>query len=466
MQSAQRWAEGEFGSAALGDARRTRRLVQVAGEVASRPAGTVTQACATSASREGAFRLLENPAVRRQPIAQCVQQAALGRCEGRSTVFVAVDATSLHITDNRRDKGIGSIGTVDRGSRGVHAMTALAVGNDGLPLGIVEQKLWVREKRSQRGAGHPQHGGESSFWREVIDHCRAAFAKNRPEATPWYQIDRGGDCWQVLTYAADEGLLITVRATHDRRLEDAQRLWSVVAHAKARASAVVEVSARLPTWIKHRSGGRRTMILAPARRPRKARLSIRAATVSLRVVTPDGVRQISCNAVLACESNRPAKDRVEWLLLTTHAITTRNDLLAVVHGYTMRWRVEDFHRVWKRGLCNIEDTQLRSREAIYKWATILGAVATRALRLTHQARLTPNAPATSEFSEPELHALLQLRPAETSRSPTLSEAVRWLAELGGYTGPWNGPPGATVVGRGLYDLSIAVRALANSRTKR
>jgi hypothetical protein len=374
---------------------------------------------------------------------------------------VAIDATSLRITDNHRTKGIGSIGTVDRGSRGVHAMTALAVSSDGLPLGIVGQKFWVREKRSQRGSSRPQPGGESAFWREVLDDCRAAFLKGAPDVTPWYQIDRGGDCWQVLTYAADEGLLMTVRATHDRRLGEAQHLWSVVERAKVRAKTVVEVSARLPAWVKRRTGGRRRMVLAPARRSRLARLSIRAATVSLMVVTPDGTRQIPFNAVLARENDRPAKDRVEWLLLTTHSIATRSDVLAVVRGYSMRWRVEDFHRVWKRGLCNVEDTQLRSREAIYKWATLLGAVATRALRLAHQARLTPDAPATSEFTQPELDALLRLRPPSTARPPTLSEAVRWLAELGGYTGPWNGPPGATVIGRGLHDLSVAVRALGN-----
>jgi hypothetical protein len=464
MQSAQRWAEDEFGKAVLGDGRRVRRLIQVAAEVASRPAGTVTQACASSASREGAFRLLENEAVRRQPIADCVQRAALERCQGRSTVFVAVDATSLRITDNLHDKGIGSIGTVERGARGVHAMTALAVDKDGMPLGIVGQKLWVRGKPSERATGKPRHGGESTFWRDVVGDCQGAFAET--EATPWYQLDRGGDCWQVLTHAADEGLLMTVRATHDRRLEDARRLWSVVERSKVRAAAVVEVSARPPTWTRHRIDGRRVTIQAPARRPRKVRLAIRAATVSLRIVTPDGVRHVSCNAVLARESNRPANDRIEWLLLTTHAIRTRSDVLAVVHGYSMRWRVEDFHRAWKRGICNVEDTQLRSREAIYKWATILGAVATRALRLTHQARLTPNAPAHSEFSEMELEALLRLRPTDNSGPQTLSEAVRWLAELGGYTGPWNGPPGATVVGRGLHDLSVAVRVLANSRKKR
>jgi len=345
-------------------------------------------------------------------------------------------------------------------------MTALAISGDGLPLGVVAQKLWVREKRSQRSGSGPQHGGESALWREVLGDCQAAFAQETQQAIPWYQIDRGGDCWQALTHAAEERLLITIRATHDRRLEDAGRLWAAVEHTKIRARTVVEVSARPPTWVKHRSGGRRTMRLAPACQSRRARLVIRAATVSLAVATPDGLQYVSCNAVLAREERRSAKDRVEWLLLTTHPIATRSDVLAVVHGYSMRWRVEDFHRVWKRGLCNVEHTQLRSREAIYKWATILGAVATRAMRLAHQARLTPDAPAISEFSDAELYALARLKPACAARPLTLAEAVRWLAELGGYTGPWNGPPGATVIGRGLHDLSVAVRALANLPKKR
>ena len=50
--------------------------------------------------------------------------------------------------------------------------------------------------------------------------------------------------------------------------------------------------------------------------------------------------------------------------------------------------------------------------------------------------------------------------------PTLGQAVRWLADLGGYTGPWNGPPGATVIGRGLRDVVAAARAIRNLNKKR
>jgi hypothetical protein len=157
------------------------------------------------------------------------------------------------------------------------------------------------------------------------------------------------------------------------------------------------------------------------------------------------------------------------MLLTTHPVGTRTEVLEVVRSYTLRWRIEDFHRVWKRGLCRVEETQLRSRDAIFKWATLLATVATRAMRLTQLARTTPDVPATSELTTTELEAILALREPKgvaPGTVPTLAQAVRWLAEIGGYTGPWNGPPGATVIGRGLHDALIAARAFENRDKKR
>ncbi len=68
-------------------------------------------------------------------------------------------------------------------------------------------------------------------------------------------------------------------------------------------------------------------------------------------------------------------DRISWVLLTTHAIDKRSQVEAVVAGYALRWRIEDFHRAWKRGHCNVESSQLHSRSALVKWATILATVA-------------------------------------------------------------------------------------------
>ena len=101
------------------------------------------------------------------------------------------------------------------------------------------------------------------------------------------------------------------------------------------------------------------------------------------------------------------------------------------------------------------------------WATVLASVAMRVERLKHLARSTPDAPATIELSEAELEAVVVLKQRkpkdyDPNQPPTIAQAVRWIAELGGYTGKQSGgPPGTIVIGRGLRDVEIAARVLAN-----
>src|SRR5215813_13131305 len=107
MESAAEWATEEFGGAKLGDRRRTQRVVEVAAEVARHPAGTVTGSCRSSASREGAFRWLENSAIGVEPVAASVTDATLRRCKSSKRAYVPIDATTLTLTDSRRSKGFG-----------------------------------------------------------------------------------------------------------------------------------------------------------------------------------------------------------------------------------------------------------------------------------------------------------------------------------------------------------------------
>ena len=397
--------------------------------------------------------------------------STLRRCRSEDRVFVALDATSLSLTDEARTKDFGAVGARDKGARGVHAMTALAVTSAGATIGVCGQRTWVREERSVHGR-HRRHdrGTESRFWLDLLLDARAAFKASAPKCTPWFQMDRGADCWQVLTLASNVGMLVTVRAAYDRLLDDdAERLWAKVERAPLVARRNVGVAARPPVQRQKRVGGKRITVVLPARAARSASVEIRAAQVPIVCTTLRGKKlTLDLNAVLVREVGY-RHDPVEWMLLTTHPIRTRQDVLEIVRGYTLRWRIEEFHRAWKRGLCRVEDTQLRSRDAVYKWSTILGAVATRAMRLTHLARTTPDVPCTTELSDTELEALIALREPkgfEPGTVPTLAVAVRWLADLGGYTGPWNGPPGATVIGRGLHDVLIATRAFENREKKR
>jgi hypothetical protein len=472
MRNATSWAEAEFGHAELGDVRRTARLVSLAAEVARRPAGTVLKACATSASREGAFRLLESNAVHPDAVRNAMEHAAVLKCTAAKQVFVALDGSSLSLTDTARSKGLGGVGAWDRGARGVQVMTALALEEDGSALGVCGQRMWTRNSRSKHGErGARGAKSENSFWLELLRQTHGDFAEAAPQCRPWFQMDRGADCRQVLELSAELGLLMTVRAAHDRRVDKgADHLWASLQRSPVLLKRKFHVQARPAAMRFKRVKGKRIKVKTPARRPRIATVEIRVASVAIECTTVTERRStVVINAVFVREVNPPAKDRLEWMLLTTHPICTRRDALEVVRGYALRWRIEEFHRLWKTGLCCVESTQLRSRDAVFKWATILAAVATRAMRITHLARSTPDVPASTEFSPSELAAIIALREPkgiERDHIPTLAVAVRWIAELGGYTGPWNGPPGAIVIGRGLHDISIASRAFENLAKKR
>lgn len=85
------------------------------------------------------------------------------------------------------------------------------------------------------------------------------------------------------------------------------------------------------------------------------------------------------------------------------------------------------------------------------------------MRLTHLARETPDVLASTEFTTYELEAIVaHRRPRGFTRADipkmTLGQAIRWIADAAGYAGPWKGPPGVTIVGRGLYDIEVIARA--------
>ena len=209
------------------------------------------------------------------------------------------------------------------------------------------------------------------------------------------------------------------------------------------------------------------------RAARQATLMVRAARVRIEAKEWSGswTAQFPMGAVLVQEVGTVPADEegVEWMLLTTHPLDTVEDAVAVVRGYTARWSIEEFHKTWKSGLCAVEDTQLRSAEAIDKWATLLAAVAVRSEHLKSLSRAEPELAASAEFSPEEIESIVLLREpkaAELKEPLTLAKVVRWIADLGGYTGKSSGgPPGQKVIARGLAQVLPAAQALRNLRKR-
>lgn len=440
-----RLAQEVFGDADLGDRRLERRLVEIAAQSFRAPAGTITTVFTGVADREAVYRFVENPRARSESVLAAQVRATARLASQEPYIFVPVDGSSLTVTDRSHAREIGTVGNYSKRARGLIVVSALAVTREGTPIGLAGQKWWSRDPaaRSQKN--------ELFHTLDVIDSVIDLMREHAPKPKIWLQMDRLYDAQLVLEHLSAKDVWFTVRASQSRRLLSpsvTQRKYSrdllarqkllgvhsieVKDNGKVRAARLEVRTVRTTVWAKRKS---------------KTRCPIDVTYVDVRERRRNGLH---------------------WTLMTNRTVETFEQALEVVTGYTTRWRIEEFHRAWKNGACHVEDTQLRSREAIIKWATILAAVAVRATRLTYLAREKPELPASEEFSPAELTAtvLLSDQPDLDIHHLTLANTVELIARLGGYTGKSSGgPPGPTTLARGLRrvaDSSKLLKTLAKN----
>jgi hypothetical protein len=450
------WAEEVFGGAELGDLRRTRRLVRMAAGAGRRPSGKISEVYDNAAERQGAYDFIESDHTDSAAMSEALSTSTARRCADYEWVYVPIDGTSVKLWDGTHGrKDFGAIGTYRNGATGLKLNNALALSPDGVPVGVAAQVWWSRPRKKPY-VGKPRPSStkrvankETRHLIACIDKVSKSLALHAPETSAWFQMDRGCDSQYVLMHLVASGHSFTVRSQSLRRVlaHGKRKIW--LKNAMRKEPILGEFALDLPE--------------TESRKTRRAELVVKTTSVTLRMRDKWARKQfeLPMNAVLVKErSNR--SDRVEWLLLTNQPIATFEQAMAVVRGYSLRWRIEEFHRTLKTGACNIEDQQLHSSARVIRWATILSAVAARIERLKHLARTTPDLPASEELTKTELLALVLLKRRQKKTTevvpehPTISDATRWIAELGGYTGKSSGgPPGTVTIRRGLERLAVA-----------
>jgi hypothetical protein len=232
-------------------------------------------------------------------------------------------------------------------------------------------------------------------------------------------LDRGGDFYGVFNTAKHLGNVdVIARSAYNRRLTDGQYLQDVVQKAPVVTKVLRPIRVR-------REDGRA--------RYRQVLLEVRVAKVEALLRRGEKNRGTAKLTVVQVRSGR-RKQPICWTLVTTLEVKTAADALAVVDAYCLRWRIEEFHRTWKKGGCDVERSQLGSVDALVRWATILAAVAARIERLKTESRKSPNRPARDEFSDDELQTLLLItgerKPAAgIVELPPQDRPVRWSAAV-------------------------------------
>lgn len=437
------WVWPEVARADFGDVRWSNRLVRMIEAFSRQPAASVPEACGGMGQAKAAYRFWSAKEVTPAKILKPHIEQTSERAARHAVVLAVQDHTQVNFSNHPKTAGLGYL--KKKHQRGMFLHNVLAVSPEGLPLGVLHQEYWVRDleeygKRAQRDRKITAEK-ESQTWLTGLGAVEAALPDH-----PCVVVvaDREADLYDLYAQPRREGMHLLIRVREWQRLVNhpLRHVEAAIRAQPVRAQVEVEV-------------------------PRSDLLPGRRVTLSLRWTSLEVLRpsnhpdrnappSLTLWFLLAEEEHpEPDTEAICWLLAFSKAIETLEDALQALRWYTYRWRVEQFHFVLKSG-CRVEQLQLEAAERLEKAISTYSIVAWRLLHLTYQARKTPDICCLDVLPSlpwEVLHQATHPHAPVPQKPPTLEEAVRWIARLGGFLGrKRDGHPGVKTLWRGCRRL--------------
>ena len=355
------WAKSVFSSAALGDPRRTARLVNVAAQLAKCSGKSITISSEGSeAMQEGAYRFIRNPNVSAEAIRKAGAMQTVKLAHEFPELLAIEDTTSLSYRHQVAEE-LGKLGSTTDKSRGwwVHSVLLLEAATFRT-VGLLHQEWWMRpddpadadEKESGKwlAAAETSRQRMGSMMSNVIAVC-----------------DREADIYAYLQDKLAHNERFVVRSKHPRKdVGSGLYLYDHLKNQPELGGYQVSIPQK---GVVDKRGKRKN------RPARKASLGLRSGHITLKQ------GNITLNAVLAEEINPPKGETpLKWLLLTSEPVESLAQALRVIDIYTHRWRIEDFHKAWKTG-AGAERQRMEEPDNLERMVSILSFVAVRLLQL-------------------------------------------------------------------------------------
>lgn len=450
------WTDEEFSKVSFQDKRLKTRCQKIAGDLEQQPNGPINQACEDWTATKAAYRFFDNPKVRPDKILAPHSQQTVKRMRSHALVLAIQDTTFLNYSHHPQTAGLGEIGNKQQRQRGVGLHSTLAVTPQGQPLGLLTQQFFVRPigeaaHTSTSVQQLPIEEKESYRWVEAFQKV----IELTPKGVQVVSVcDREGDLYELFVMAQVSQADLLVRAKENRRLnEETHLLWTKAQNQTKAGELTID------------------MVGNEKRKARQATVSVRFGTLTLRPPWRPQQKKlppVRLTAILVQEEHPPAdlQEPIEWLLLTNTIVTDFHQAVQVIEWYCCRWQIEVFHKIIKSG-CRVEDCRLQTAARLQNYIALMCVVAWRLQWLTYINRTQPQSPCTTILTTIEWQALY-MRIHKTSTLPkalpSAHQAIRWIAQLGGFLGRTSdGEPGIVVIWRGwqrLQDMASSWALLA------
>lgn len=457
-----------FDSAHFGDQRLTKRFVTIVDRLNSHPNLSIPAAMRDRAELEAAYRFFDNSRVTPSAILEPHVLATYERIRQSKVALLVQDTTEVDVT--RPEVQVDGVGPLSSENRvGLYHHPLMGFDSQGVPLGTVWSKTWVREKieknltRLQKKAAlhtTPIEEKESLRWLEGVRVARQV-ANACPDTQCVCIADSEADLYEVFceprnTSGTNE-LQLLIRACHNRSLKDRNELLLTAVRATpCLGTSVVEISRRVAKVSVSKQARKQ------AREARTAVVEIRATTCHLKPPPRHDrvLPEVTVNVVLVEEQDPPAGEiPIQWILITTLPITTLDEIRLIIDYYKTRWEIEVYFKTLKAG-CRVEERYFERIGRLQNCFAVYTVVAWKVLCLTRLSRECPEMSCEAVFEpskwKPVYMTIQRKQPPRTP--PTLNEMVKMIASLGGYVIRKTSQPGTQTLWIGLQRLHDLSRA--------
>jgi hypothetical protein len=448
------WLELETESSKFKDKRLNTRFKNLIDQIWSGIGKSIPFACQDWANTKAAYRFFSNKRISEEEILEGHFQSTKDRfSKTEGPIFILQDTTEFSY-HREKPELVGSTRIIKNGRAyghpkfhticGLLMHSSLAVTKDGLPLGLTAIKFWTRKKLKGRALAAkinatriPIEQKESIRWLENV--------KNTIEllGDPKRCIhigDRENDIYEFFCLANELKTNFLVRSRLDR-------LCGKGEHTVLEDMDSTEVKGLHRVKLRDKEG-------------KKINVVLELKYKKLKILPPEGKKkwypEISVTVLHAVERNKPKdRERINWKLLTNIPVASRSEAIEKINWYTMRWKIETFHKILKSG-CKAEESKLRTAEGLTKLISIFCILSWRIFWMTMINRLNPKESAEVVLTENEISLLDKIvkdKKHFKNSDKNISYYLLKIAKLGGYLARTSDPPpGNMVVWRGLTRL--------------
>lgn len=458
------WAEKEFDGIDLGDKRLSSRLIKMTNQFISSTESPINKACGNWSGTKAAYRFFKNDNIDYRDIISHHAQATRIRSMNEDVILAIQDTTYFNYSNHPKTKGLGLLSKFTGKykkeilTKGLYMHSTLAINTNGLPLGLLDQKIASREvlsnekmaikKRSHNNA-LPIEEKESIRW---LDSMRITTKLLEGECKKIVTVaDREADIYDLFLLAQEINTHFLIRASHNRKINktaihtenSGEMLWEFM----GRQQTLGEIRVNVPKTEKQSK--------------RVAICEIKFGEIKVlppRSFKGDKSKKLNLTIfTIQIVEGKPPKgvNKVEWILHTNIPIVNCEDALEKIKWYCLRWRIEVYFKVIKSGF-NVESCRLETAERLIRYLAVISVVAWKVFWLTMVARTTAFT-AISDFLEDDEWKILFIKfnPGREipKEPPRLAKAITWIAQLGGFLArKGDGSPGITHIWRGLQKL--------------